>query len=122
WQKISNYLSANLIYTEGLTSAIDPQELWRGSLEISERKFSSEVEFQDFCIRSCCDQSSSLTLSGMLNDENHKNQRSVLPEVFHYYGSSLEFIQMVSLSDLPPYFISSCSFELYPCEGSFFYS
>ncbi|XP_056378661.1 mdm2-binding protein isoform X2 [Hyla sarda] len=115
WQKISNYLSANVITPEGLPSALDPQELWRGSLEISERKFSSEVEFEDFCLRSVRDvssQSSSLKLSEELKNQHHKNHKSFLPEVFHYYGSSLEFIQMVSLSELPPYFISDCAFEL----------
>ncbi|XP_069815936.1 mdm2-binding protein [Dendropsophus ebraccatus] len=115
WQKISNYLLANVITPDGLSSALDPQELWRGSLEISERKFSSEVEFQDFCIRSLNDhgsQSVSLQLSNILKKQHYKTQKSLHPEVFHYYGSSLDFIQMVSLSELPPYFISDCAFEL----------
>ncbi|XP_075681894.1 mdm2-binding protein isoform X2 [Rhinoderma darwinii] len=115
WQKISNYLSANVITPGGLNTSLDPQELWRGSVEISERKFSSEVEFQDFCIRSFCDvgsQSSSLKLSSLLNDQHNQSRNSSLSEAFHYYGSSLEFIQMVSLSELPPYFISNCAFEL----------
>ncbi|XP_044150143.1 mdm2-binding protein [Bufo gargarizans] len=115
WQKISNYLSANVIAPDGLTSALDPQEFWRGSVEISEQKFTSEVEFQDFCIRSCCDvgsQSRFLKLNDVCKNQHDGNQKSLLPEVFHYYGSSLEFIQMVSLSELPPYFISSCVYEL----------
>lgn len=115
WQKISNYLSANVINPDGFSGALDPQELWRGSVEISERKFSSEVEFQDFCIRSVCDvgsPSSSLKLTNILKNHQNKIHKSSLPEVFHYYGSSLEFIQMVSLSELAPYIVSDCAFEL----------
>ncbi|XP_063780518.1 mdm2-binding protein [Pseudophryne corroboree] len=115
WQNICNYLSASVISPEGLGSLIDPQELWRGSLEISEHKFSSEVEFPDFCIRSVCDVSSQahlLRLSSVPTHAARNSQNSLLPEVFHYYGSSLEYIQMVALSELPSYFISNCVFEL----------
>lgn len=35
-------------------------------------------------------------------------------QVFHYYGPALEFLQMVDLSELPPFFISDLEFELYP--------
>ncbi|KAG8542711.1 hypothetical protein GDO81_026228 [Engystomops pustulosus] len=110
WQKISHYLSASVISPDELCDVLDPPEIWRGSVEINEKKFSSEVEFQDFCIRSFPDVcSQSPTLSDALH---HQHSKSSLPEVFHYYGSSLEFIQMVSLSELPPYFISDCTYEL----------
>ncbi|KAM4028303.1 mdm2-binding protein [Anomaloglossus baeobatrachus] len=115
WQKISSYLSANIISPDELSKSLDPQELWRGSVEIGEQKFSSQVEFHDFCIRSVSDvgsQSGSLQLSDELTDQSNKSPMSIFPEVFHYYGSSLEFIQMVSLTELPSYFISNCAFEL----------
>lgn len=112
WHKISNYLSASIVASEGLRSSIDPQELWRGSTEINERKVSSEVEFPDFCLRSSWDVTPSHLLrhSSVLNHKNDKN--SLLPEVFHYYGSSLQFVQMVELSELPKYFMSDHVFEL----------
>ncbi|XP_075070115.1 mdm2-binding protein isoform X2 [Mixophyes fleayi] len=115
WQNICNYLSASIIPPEGLRSLIDPQELWRGSLEISEHKFSSEVEFPDFCVRSACDVTSLshfLRPSKVLKNSTNSTQKSLLPEVFHYYGSSLEYVQMVALSELPSYFISNSVFEL----------
>ncbi|XP_073535932.1 mdm2-binding protein [Phyllobates terribilis] len=115
WQKISTYLSANVISPDDLSNSLDPQELWRGSVEIGEQKFTSQVEFQDFCIRSLCNvgsQSCSLQLSDELTNQPNKSLTSALPEVFYYYGSSLEFIQMVSLAELPHYFISNCAYEL----------
>ncbi|KAM5158019.1 mdm2-binding protein [Mantella aurantiaca] len=112
WHKISNYLSASTVAPDCLRNSVDPQELWRGSTEIYERKLSSEVEFPDFCLRSTCDvfsQSHFLRASSVLN---HNDKNSSLPEVFHYYGSSLQFIQMVELSELPHYYISNHVFEL----------
>ncbi|CAH2285835.1 mdm2-binding isoform X1 [Pelobates cultripes] len=114
WQKISNFLSASVIPTETLKSLIDPQELWRGAIEIHEKKFASEVEFPAFCIRSS-DNTDRLCISGLSHviEDNKDKKRSVLsPEVFHYYGPSLKFVQMVEVSQIPSYFISNCVFEL----------
>ncbi|CAI9544765.1 unnamed protein product, partial [Staurois parvus] len=113
WHKISNYLSASIVAPECLRNSVDPQELWRGSTEIYERKLSSEVEFPDFCLRSSCDvvtPSHFLRHSSMIN--RHKDKNFVLPEVFHYYGTSLQFVQMVEMSELPKYFISDHVYEL----------
>nr|DBA24016.1 TPA: hypothetical protein GDO54_011724 [Pyxicephalus adspersus] len=113
WYKISNCLSASIVAPENLRDSLDPQELWRGSTEIYERKLGSEVDFPDFCLRATCDiitQPQSLKHSSVHNHNNSTN--SSLPEVFHYFGSSLQFVQMVELSELPRYFISSHVFEL----------
>ncbi|KAM4689756.1 mdm2-binding protein [Discoglossus pictus] len=116
WQKIAHFLSASLVTSENPESLIDPQELWRGSLEISETKFSSDVEFPEFCLRSTSEGNSQpffLRLSTALKNNGDEKNKSVLPaEVFHYFGSSLEFVQMVMISELPSYFISNCMFEL----------
>ncbi|KAM8967313.1 mdm2-binding protein isoform 2-T2 [Pelodytes ibericus] len=115
WQKIEKFLSARIVPTDCIDALIDPQELWRGSIEISERKFSSEVEFPEFCIRSISDgahQRHFLRLSRARKDGADKYRNVLAPEVFHYYGSSLEFVQMVALTEIPSYFISNCVFEL----------
>ncbi|XP_053571301.1 mdm2-binding protein isoform X2 [Bombina bombina] len=114
WQKIAHFLSAGVVNYENPEALIDPEELWRGSVEISETKFSSDVEFPEFCIRSTTEgssQASYLRLSTTLKSHVDKT-KAALPEVFHYFGSSLEFVQMVMLSELPSYFISNCMFEL----------
>ncbi|XP_053322787.1 mdm2-binding protein [Spea bombifrons] len=115
WQQIANYLSACIVPTDRVSALIDPQELWRGSVEISERKFSSQVEFPEFCIRSVSDgteQPYFLRLNRVTENSADKTRRALLPEVFHYYGSLLEFVQMVATSEIPSYFISNVSFEL----------
>lgn len=35
-------------------------------------------------------------------------------QVFHYYAPILDLVQLVNLSDLPSFLISSAQFELYP--------
>ncbi|XP_018408842.1 PREDICTED: mdm2-binding protein [Nanorana parkeri] len=109
WHKILNYLSASIVVPECLKNSVDPQELWRGSTEIYERKLSSEVEFPDFCLRSTCDDDIQSRFQRRVLNNNNDNS---LPEVFHYYGSSLQFVQMVELSELPHYFISNHVFTL----------
>ncbi|KAM9307740.1 mdm2-binding protein [Gastrophryne carolinensis] len=113
WTKIFNYLSANIIAPEFLKTSIDPQELWRGSIEICEKKFSSEVEFPGFCIRSVCDDDSRCLQLGNVSSHSFKGKKNPsLPEVFHYYGCLLEFVQMVEMLEIPSHFISDCVFEL----------
>lgn len=41
-------------------------------------------------------------------------QHSLFFQVFHYYASSLDLIQIVHLSDLPSFLMSSKHLELYP--------
>ncbi|KAM4704920.1 mdm2-binding protein [Rhinophrynus dorsalis] len=118
WQKIASFLSASIVSSDSPNALLDPEELWRGSIEISERKFTSEVEFPEFCLRSISGgPSPCLWLSP--SSVNVAEKKSVLlPEVFHYYGTSLEFVQMVALSDLPSYFVSNCVFELRLTQNS----
>uniref|UniRef100_A0A8C5MPP4 MDM2 binding protein n=1 Tax=Leptobrachium leishanense TaxID=445787 RepID=A0A8C5MPP4_9ANUR len=100
WQKIASFLSACVVPTEALNSALDPQELWRGALEVHEKKFCSEVEFPAFC----------LCWPSERSDQSNRSVSS--PEAFHYYGSSLKFVRMVELSQIPSYFTSRQVFEL----------
>nr|XP_016851450.1 PREDICTED: mdm2-binding protein isoform X2 [Anolis carolinensis] len=85
WQKVADYLSADIVAPENLQSSIDPRELWRGKIQIWERKFASEITFPDFCIKSieskkplstlCFNSSFSAT-----ETEQTKNTTSHLPE------------------------------------------
>ncbi|KAG8441658.1 hypothetical protein GDO86_010732 [Hymenochirus boettgeri] len=109
-QNIAKLLSANILMSECPKDFIDPQELWRGSIGISERKFVSEVEFPDFCLRAVSDRTLPYSHLGITVD--NKNGNTLLPEVFHYYGASMEYVQMVALSETPSYFISDSVFEL----------
>ncbi|XP_068094510.1 mdm2-binding protein [Hyperolius riggenbachi] len=75
--------------------------------------FSSEVEFPGFCIRSISAGSPLFCVRGLLHLLSlSKCKSSSLPEVYQYYGSSLEFVQMAQLSEIPPYVISDSVFEL----------
>nr|XP_020727753.1 mdm2-binding protein isoform X2 [Odocoileus virginianus texanus] len=51
YQKIAEYLSANVVSFEDLRNAIDSKELWRGKIQIWERKFGSEISFPEFCLK-----------------------------------------------------------------------
>uniref|UniRef100_A0AAA9U1M3 MDM2 binding protein n=1 Tax=Bos taurus TaxID=9913 RepID=A0AAA9U1M3_BOVIN len=51
YQKIAEYLSANTVSFEDLRNAIDSKELWRGKIQIWERKFGSEISFPEFCLK-----------------------------------------------------------------------
>ncbi|ELW49066.1 Mdm2-binding protein [Tupaia chinensis] len=50
-QKIAEYLSANVVSLEDLRNAVDSQELWRGKIQIWERKFGFEISFPEFCLK-----------------------------------------------------------------------
>nr|XP_025726834.1 mdm2-binding protein isoform X2 [Callorhinus ursinus] len=50
-QKIAEYLSANVVSLEDLKNAIDSKELWRGKIQIWERKFGFEISFPEFCLK-----------------------------------------------------------------------
>ncbi|XP_010015547.1 PREDICTED: mdm2-binding protein, partial [Nestor notabilis] len=115
WQKIADYLSAAFVSSDNIMNIIDSNELWRGKIQIWERKFGSEVSFPDFCMKSTSAKTfstSHLSSCFAVKGERQSRNTDVLPEVFHYYGSALEFLQMVVLSDLPSIFISDLEFEL----------
>ncbi|XP_063183542.1 mdm2-binding protein isoform X2 [Chroicocephalus ridibundus] len=115
WQKIADYLLADVVSSDDVMNIIDLKELWRGKIQIWERKFGSEVRFPEFCIKSTSAKTFSTShLSSCFAVKNERQSRNAdtLPEVFHYYGPALEFLQMVVLSDLPSFFISDLEFEL----------
>ncbi|NXY42322.1 MTBP protein, partial [Ceuthmochares aereus] len=117
WQKIADYLSADLVSSDSLMNIIDVKELWRGKIQIWERKFGSELRFPEFCMKSTSAKAfsaSHLSSCFAAKEERQLRNSDALPEasVFHYYGPALEFLQMVVLSDLPSFFISDLEFEL----------
>ncbi|KAJ6663112.1 hypothetical protein lerEdw1_010705 [Lerista edwardsae] len=117
WQKIADYLSADIVTAENLKNSIDSRELWRGKIQIWERKFGSGIIFPDFCIKSIAPRKQLSTLNfdtcfAAKKTEQTKNTNLHLPEVFHYYGPALKFVQMVLLSDLPSSLVSDLQFEL----------
>ncbi|KFZ52265.1 Mdm2-binding protein, partial [Podiceps cristatus] len=112
WQKIADSLSADFVSLDNVMNIIDLKEVWRGKIQIWERKFGSEVSFPEFCMKST---------SAKAFSTSHLSSCFVLQiihlisfQVFHYYGPALEFLQLVVLSDLPYFFISDLEFELYP--------
>ncbi|KAF1462853.1 Mdm2-binding protein, partial [Pygoscelis antarcticus] len=132
WQKIADYLSADFVSSDNVMNIIDLKELWRGKIQIWERKFGSEVSFPEFCMKSTSAKTfstSHLSSCFAVKRERQLRNTDALPEanniiysvtlfliwslqVFHYYGPALEFLQMVVLSDLPSFFISDLEFEL----------
>uniref|UniRef100_A0A8C5NXU3 Mdm2, transformed 3T3 cell double minute p53 binding protein n=1 Tax=Jaculus jaculus TaxID=51337 RepID=A0A8C5NXU3_JACJA len=107
-QKIAEYLSANVVPFEELRNVVDSEELWRGKIQIRERKFGFEISFPEFCLRG---------VTPMNVSTSHLNScflaKKITPsKVFHYYGPALEFVQMIKLSDLPSCFVSDTEFEL----------
>ncbi|NWS00819.1 MTBP protein, partial [Motacilla alba] len=124
WQKIADYLSADFVSSDDIMNIIDLNELWRGKIQIWERKFGSGVDFPEFCIKSTSPKTfrtANLSSCFAAKKECQLRNTDTLPEasfysisfqVFHYYGPALEFLQVVVLSDLPSIFISDLEFEL----------
>ncbi|XP_063275653.1 mdm2-binding protein isoform X6 [Prinia subflava] len=115
WRKIADYLSADFVSSDDIMNIIDLNELWRGKIQIWERKFGSGVNFPEFCIKSTSAKkfrTANLSSCFAGKQEWQSRNSDTLPEVFHYYGPALEFLQMVELSDLPSIFISHLEFEL----------
>ncbi|XP_059248941.1 mdm2-binding protein isoform X2 [Mustela nigripes] len=102
-QKITEYLSANVVSLEDLKNAIDSKELWRGKIQIWERKFGFEISFPEFCLKGVTPKNFSTS---------NLNPCILAKKVFHYYGPALEFVQMIKLSDLPSCYMSDIEFEL----------
>ncbi|NXJ05524.1 MTBP protein, partial [Odontophorus gujanensis] len=115
WQKIADYLSADFVSSDNIMDVINIKELWRGKIHIWERKFGSEVSFPEFCMKSTLTKpfsTSHVNSYFAVKEEQQHMNCDALPEVFHYYGPALEFLRMVVLSELPPFFISDLEFEL----------
>ncbi|XP_032714302.1 mdm2-binding protein isoform X2 [Lontra canadensis] len=114
-QKIAEYLSANVVSLEDLKNAIDSKELWRGKIQIWERKFGFEISFPEFCLKGVTPKNfSTSNLNPCILDKKviPSKDKNILPKVFHYYGPALGFVQMIKLSDLPSCYMSDIEFEL----------
>ncbi|XP_078542959.1 mdm2-binding protein [Lissotriton helveticus] len=115
WQKIADYLLANIIAPDDLGTIIDFKELWRGKIQIYERKFASEIKFPEFCLRRSIKNNYSTLheiIRSFTKEGKQPKKLSTLPEAFHYYSPVLQFVQMVVVQDLPHYIISDLEFEL----------
>ncbi|XP_014643476.1 PREDICTED: mdm2-binding protein [Ceratotherium simum simum] len=114
-QKIAEYLSANVVSLEDLRNAIDSKELWRGKIQIWERKFGFEISFPEFCLKGVTPNNfstSNLNTCFLAKKIISSKDKNILPKVFHYYSPALEFVQMIKLSDLPSCYMSDIEFEL----------
>ncbi|XP_020025164.1 mdm2-binding protein isoform X2 [Castor canadensis] len=114
-QKIAEYLSANVVSLEELRNVIDPKELWRGKIQIWERKFGFEISFPEFCLKGVTPRSfsmSNLNTCFLAKKITPSKDKNILPKVFHYYGPALQFVQMIKLSDVPSCYMSDIEFEL----------
>ncbi|KAM9353128.1 mdm2-binding protein [Symphorus nematophorus] len=109
WQKAASYLRASLVEPTVLDSCIDHRELWRGGLVIREKKYVSELRFDGFSLHSPVHQISG---SGLLQAPYTTTDHKLQSEVFHYYTSALDLVQLVNLSDLPSFLMSGTQFEL----------
>ncbi|NXA40502.1 MTBP protein, partial [Eudromia elegans] len=113
WQKIADYLSADFVSSDNLRNIIDLKELWRGRIQIWERKFGSEIRFPDFSMKKISAKPFSTShLNSCFAAKSEPRNTDALAEVFHYYGPAIEYLQMVMLSDVPSCFISDLEFEL----------
>ncbi|KAM8870363.1 mdm2-binding protein [Spinachia spinachia] len=109
WHKVASYLSAGLVQPADLLDCIDPREVWRGGLVIREKKCVSELRFDGFSLRSLlCRTPGTSILHAPLTTTDHQLQS----EVFHYYAPVLDLVQLVNLSDLPSFLVSTSQFEL----------
>lgn len=105
WQKMASSISAALVKLADLDSCIDSKEMWRGSLLIREKKCVSELRFDGFSLHQ-------ISESGLLEAPHMTTDHKLQSEVFHYYAPVLDLVQLVNLSDLPSFLMSSAQFEL----------
>ncbi|XP_012887689.1 PREDICTED: mdm2-binding protein isoform X1 [Dipodomys ordii] len=120
-QKIAQYLSANVVSLEDLGNAIDSKELWRGKIQIWERKFGFEISFPEFCLKGITPKSfstSNLNTGFLAQKIIPPMDKNILPKVYYYYGPALQFVQMIKLSDVPSCYISDMEFELRVTESN----
>nr|XP_046194872.1 mdm2-binding protein-like isoform X1 [Oncorhynchus gorbuscha] len=102
-------------------TCIDERELWRGGVLIREKKFASEVRFEGFSLRAQ-DRETWYSLlpsdPGSHNNSDHKlhsetnSDHNLQSEVFHYFRSVLDLVQLVTVSDIPSFLRSSTEFHL----------
>ncbi|XP_029958747.1 mdm2-binding protein [Salarias fasciatus] len=109
WQRVASSLGAGLVDPAELSSCIDRTELWRGALLVREKKYVSELRFDGFSLRSPVHR---LSESDLLRAPGATADHKLHSEVFHYYAPALDLVQLVKLSDLPSFLLSSTHFEL----------
>ncbi|XP_056142591.1 mdm2-binding protein [Lampris incognitus] len=109
WQKTASYLSANLVDSADLDSCIDTRELWRGGLLIREKKCVSELRFEGFSLRSPERQ---ISCSSVFHTPYTTTDHKLPSEIFHYYRPVLDWVQLVTMSDLPNFLTSGTEFQL----------
>uniref|UniRef100_A0A4X2LJ42 MDM2 binding protein n=1 Tax=Vombatus ursinus TaxID=29139 RepID=A0A4X2LJ42_VOMUR len=83
-QKIAAYLSADIVALDDIKNVIDSKELWRGKIQIWERKFGSEVRFPEFSLRGISPKihnTSYLSTSLFTKETVKSKDRNILPEV-----------------------------------------
>uniref|UniRef100_A0A8C9XTD3 MDM2 binding protein n=1 Tax=Sander lucioperca TaxID=283035 RepID=A0A8C9XTD3_SANLU len=102
WQKAASYLSAGLVEPADLHNCMDHRELWRGGLVIREKKVRGSENGLMHHI------SGTSVLQAPYTTTEHKLQS----EVFHYYAPVLDLVQLVNLSELPSFLMSTTQFEL----------
>uniref|UniRef100_A0A8C6URM7 MDM2 binding protein n=1 Tax=Neogobius melanostomus TaxID=47308 RepID=A0A8C6URM7_9GOBI len=105
WQKVASFLSAGLEEPAALDRCVDHREMWRGGLVIREKKVYVFKQHEKHIV------------NFLLKSEGHRLFH-LCPQVFHYYAPVLEFLQLVTLSDLPNFMMSSTTFELGLCGKS----
>ncbi|KAL2101925.1 hypothetical protein ACEWY4_003686 [Coilia grayii] len=111
WQKEATYLMAAVCDSSDVLSCLDERELWRGAVLIREKKLASEVRFEGFSLKRM--QSASSGSNVLSEGSSHRHTDHQLPaEVFHYYQPTLNLLQVILLSDLPAYSLSSTEFDL----------
>nr|XP_014343028.1 PREDICTED: mdm2-binding protein [Latimeria chalumnae] len=108
WKKIAEYLSAKVTEVDDLTKVMDPNELWRGMIQIREKKGWRANQLIGLMAPLGENPSAFLVVifvpCALFS--------LVVAMVFHYYRPVLDFVQLVALGDLPAYFHSSIEFEL----------
>ncbi|XP_031667764.1 mdm2-binding protein isoform X3 [Oncorhynchus kisutch] len=121
WQEPASNLSARVVHPSSIMTCIDERELWRGGVLIREKKFASEVRFEGFSLRAQ-DRETWYSLlpsdPGSHNNSDHKlhsetnSDHNLQSEVFHYFRSVLDLVQLVTVSDIPSFLRSSTEFHL----------
>ncbi|XP_032374786.1 mdm2-binding protein [Etheostoma spectabile] len=109
WQKAASYITAGLVEPADIHKCLDHRELWRGSLVIREKKYASELRFDGFSLRSPVHHISGTSL---LHAPYTTTEHKLQSEVFHYYAPVLDLVQLVNMSELPSFLMSTTQLEL----------
>eukprot|EP00063_Salmo_salar_P028190 XP_014003025.1 PREDICTED: mdm2-binding protein isoform X1 [Salmo salar] len=111
WQKPASNLSARVVDPSSIMTCIDERELWRGGVLIREKKFASEVRFEGFSLRAQ-DRETWYSLLPSDPGSHNNSDHNLHSEVFHYFQSVLDLVQLVTVSDIPSFLRSSTEFHL----------